>query len=91
MHSGMRLASMACVALPTCGLALAESQRYLPTLNRFKDLPAPDGEAASDACAYVFTTDPFGKEGEFHCPYDRAAGSPFCSMCKLVVEQLANA
>ena len=69
----------------------ARRQRYLPTLIRFKDLPAPDGEAASDACAYVFTTDPFGKEGEFHCPYDRAAGSPFCSMCKLVVEQLANA
>lgn len=30
--SGLRLASMACVALPTCGLALAESQRYLPDL-----------------------------------------------------------
>jgi sulfite reductase (NADPH) hemoprotein beta-component len=23
---------MACVALPTCGLALAESERYLPAL-----------------------------------------------------------
>ena len=23
---------MACVALPTCGLAMAESERYLPTL-----------------------------------------------------------
>lgn len=30
--SGMRLSSMACVALPTCGLALSESQRYLPEL-----------------------------------------------------------
>ncbi|WP_269541283.1 NADPH-dependent assimilatory sulfite reductase hemoprotein subunit [Cerasicoccus fimbriatus] len=30
--SGMRLNSMACVALPTCGLALAESERYLPDL-----------------------------------------------------------
>ncbi len=30
--SGLRLSSMACVALPTCGLALAESQRYLPDL-----------------------------------------------------------
>ena len=30
--SGLRLASMACVALPTCGLALAESERYLPSL-----------------------------------------------------------
>jgi len=28
----IRLASMACVALPTCGLALAEGERFLPTL-----------------------------------------------------------
>jgi sulfite reductase (NADPH) hemoprotein beta-component len=31
-HSGLRRNSMACVALPTCGLALAESERYLPDL-----------------------------------------------------------
>ena len=30
--SGLRLNAMACVALPTCGLALAESERYLPDL-----------------------------------------------------------
>jgi sulfite reductase (NADPH) hemoprotein beta-component len=30
--SGLRLNAMACVALPTCGLALAESERYLPAL-----------------------------------------------------------
>jgi sulfite reductase (NADPH) hemoprotein beta-component len=30
--SGLRLNSMACVALPTCGLSLAEAERYLPTL-----------------------------------------------------------
>jgi sulfite reductase (NADPH) hemoprotein beta-component len=30
--SGLRANAMACVALPTCGLALAESERYLPTL-----------------------------------------------------------
>jgi sulfite reductase (NADPH) hemoprotein beta-component len=29
---GLRRNSMACVALPTCGLALAESERYLPDL-----------------------------------------------------------
>ncbi len=28
--SALRLASIACVALPTCGLALAEAERYLP-------------------------------------------------------------
>lgn len=31
-YSGLRLNSMACVALPTCGLSLAEAERYLPTL-----------------------------------------------------------
>lgn len=31
--SGLRRNSMACVALPTCGLALAESERYLPDLS----------------------------------------------------------
>jgi sulfite reductase (NADPH) hemoprotein beta-component len=30
--SGLRRNSMACVALPTCGLALTESERYLPDL-----------------------------------------------------------
>jgi sulfite reductase (NADPH) hemoprotein beta-component len=30
--TGLRLGSMACVALNTCGLAFAESERYLPTL-----------------------------------------------------------
>jgi sulfite reductase (NADPH) hemoprotein beta-component len=30
--SGLRRNAMACVALPTCGLALAESERYLPDM-----------------------------------------------------------
>ncbi len=30
--TALRRNAMACVALPTCGLALAESERYLPTL-----------------------------------------------------------
>ena len=30
--SPLRLKSVACVALPTCGLAMAEAERYLPTL-----------------------------------------------------------
>ena len=30
--SGLRLNALACVSLPTCGLALAEAERYLPTL-----------------------------------------------------------
>jgi sulfite reductase (NADPH) hemoprotein beta-component len=39
--SGLRRNSIACVALPTCGLALAESERYLPDL-----LTALDGRLA---------------------------------------------
>jgi sulfite reductase (NADPH) hemoprotein beta-component len=31
-QTGLRLASMACVAFPTCGQAMAESERYLPGL-----------------------------------------------------------
>ncbi|AJS58441.1 assimilatory sulfite reductase (NADPH) hemoprotein subunit [Paenibacillus sp. IHBB 10380] len=31
-HSALRRNSMACVSFPTCGLAMAESERYLPTL-----------------------------------------------------------
>src|SRR6195952_1757351 len=35
---GLRRSAMACVALPTCGLALAESERYLPDLvSRLED------------------------------------------------------
>ena len=32
-RSGMRLNALSCVALPTCGLALAESERVLPDLS----------------------------------------------------------
>ena len=31
-HSALRRSSIACVAFPTCGLAMAEAERYLPVL-----------------------------------------------------------
>ncbi|RFU34069.1 hypothetical protein B7463_g2327, partial [Scytalidium lignicola] len=31
-YTGLRLSSSSCVAFPTCGLAMAESERYLPVL-----------------------------------------------------------
>ncbi|MFA7746089.1 assimilatory sulfite reductase (NADPH) hemoprotein subunit [Salinicoccus roseus] len=38
-YSGLRRNSMACVAFPTCGLAMAESERYLPTLiNKIEEI-----------------------------------------------------
>jgi sulfite reductase (NADPH) hemoprotein beta-component len=40
----LRRASMACVAFPTCGLAMAESERYLPSLlGKVEDLLAKHG------------------------------------------------
>ncbi|MEX2500318.1 MAG: NADPH-dependent assimilatory sulfite reductase hemoprotein subunit [Wenzhouxiangellaceae bacterium] len=40
-HSALRRHSMACVALPTCGLAMAEAERYLPDLvTRIEELAA---------------------------------------------------
>ena len=42
--SPLRLHSMACVAFPTCGLAMAESERYLPSLvDRLDELLAANG------------------------------------------------
>ena len=47
--SGLRRNSLACVALPTCGLALAESERYLPSLvTRLEDELEPLGLAQDD-------------------------------------------
>jgi sulfite reductase (NADPH) hemoprotein beta-component len=44
--SGLRRNALACVALPTCGLALAESERYLPDL-----LTALEGHLAAHGLA----------------------------------------
>ncbi|HEU5080246.1 MAG TPA: NADPH-dependent assimilatory sulfite reductase hemoprotein subunit [Opitutaceae bacterium] len=43
-QSGMRLNALSCVALPTCGLALAESERALPgLLDRFETVLDENG------------------------------------------------
>ena len=47
--TALRRNSMACVALPTCGLALAESERYLPSLiTRLEERLAAHGLAEED-------------------------------------------
>ena len=47
--SPVRLASMVCPALPTCGLALAESERFMPTLlSRMENLMAEVGLAGDE-------------------------------------------
>ncbi|WP_208592139.1 assimilatory sulfite reductase (NADPH) hemoprotein subunit [Gracilibacillus suaedae] len=43
-YSGLRRNSIACVAMPTCGLAMAESERYLPSLiDKIEGLLAEEG------------------------------------------------
>jgi len=47
--TGLRRNAMACVALPTCALALAESERYLPSLiTRLEERLAAHGLADED-------------------------------------------
>ncbi|MFS0728079.1 assimilatory sulfite reductase (NADPH) hemoprotein subunit [Paenibacillus sp. 1P07SE] len=47
--SALRRNSMACVALPTCGLAMAESERYLPSLvGKLETILAEEGLAEQE-------------------------------------------
>lgn len=47
--SALRRNSMACVALPTCGLAMAESERYLPSLlDKIEPMLAEHGLSEED-------------------------------------------
>ncbi|MDX1570742.1 MAG: assimilatory sulfite reductase (NADPH) hemoprotein subunit [Xanthomonadales bacterium] len=47
--SPLRQAAMACVAMPTCGLAMAEAERYLPDLiGKVSELFAEVGQADTD-------------------------------------------
>ncbi|KAK9761148.1 Sulfite reductase [NADPH] subunit beta [Basidiobolus ranarum] len=59
-HSGLRLSSMACVALPTCGLAMAESERYLPSLITKIDQVIEEAGLRDDAITIRMTGCPNG-------------------------------
>jgi sulfite reductase (NADPH) hemoprotein beta-component len=58
--TGIRLSSMACVALPTCGLALAESERYLPDLVTLLDAEVEAAGLRDDAIVIRMTGCPNG-------------------------------
>ncbi len=58
--SGMRRNAMACVALPTCGLALAESERYLPDLVTALEARLAAHDLASDDIVIRMTGCPNG-------------------------------
>jgi sulfite reductase (NADPH) hemoprotein beta-component len=58
--SALRRNAMACVALPTCGLALAESERYLPDLVTLLDERLAAHGLADDAITIRMTGCPNG-------------------------------
>ncbi|KAI9036365.1 sulfite reductase (NADPH) subunit beta [Aspergillus affinis] len=58
--SGMRLSSSACVAFPTCGLAMAESERYLPVLISKLESTLEEVGLASDSIVMRMTGCPNG-------------------------------
>lgn len=58
--TGLRLNSMACVALPTCGLSLAESERYLPHLITELDTVIEESGLRHDAILIRMTGCPNG-------------------------------
>jgi sulfite reductase (NADPH) hemoprotein beta-component len=56
----LRLHSMACVAFPTCALAMAESERYLPSLIDKLDELLADNNLSDDAITIRMTGCPNG-------------------------------
>jgi sulfite reductase (NADPH) hemoprotein beta-component len=58
--TGLRRNAMACVALPTCGLALAESERYLPDLVTALDARLAAYDLAADDIVIRMTGCPNG-------------------------------
>lgn len=59
-HSRLRLNSMSCVALPTCGLALAESERVLPEVIEKFDAVFDEAGISDDAVSLRMTGCPNG-------------------------------
>ena len=101
--SGLRRNSMACVALPTCGLALAESERYLPDLIDALDTSlAAHGLSADDivirmtgcpnGCARPYLAE-IGLVGKGPGRYNLYLGAAFdgSRMSKLYAEDLDHA
>ena len=58
--SGLRLSSSACVAFPTCGLAMAESERYLPELITKLEGTLEDAGLRHDSIVFRMTGCPNG-------------------------------
>jgi sulfite reductase (NADPH) hemoprotein beta-component len=101
--SGLRRNAMACVALPTCGLALAESERYMPDLlTALDERLAAHGLSADDivirmtgcpnGCARPYLAE-IGLVGKGPGRYNLYLGAAFdgSRMNKLYAEDLEHA
>jgi sulfite reductase (NADPH) hemoprotein beta-component len=101
--SALRRNAMACVALPTCGLALAESERYLPSLvTALEERLAVHGLAEDDivirmtgcpnGCARPYLAE-IGLVGKGPGRYNLYLGAAFdgSRLSKLYVEDLDHA
>ena len=100
--SGLRRNSMACVALPSCGLAVAESERYLPDLlTALEEKLAAHGLSADDivirmtgcpnGCARPYLAE-IGLVGKGPGRYNLYLGAAFdgSRMSKLFAEDLGH-
>lgn len=59
--------------------------RYKPTMTECTAMPVPTDDADL-ACRYVFDVDEDGdSKPRTACPYDRKAGTAFCSMCAIMI------
>ena len=76
--SALRLNSMACVALPTCGLSLAEAQRYLPDLLTELEEVIEDVGLRHDAITIRMTGCPNGCARPFIAEIGFVGRSPGC-------------
>jgi sulfite reductase (NADPH) hemoprotein beta-component len=100
--TGLRRNAMACVALPTCGLALAESERYLPDLVTTLEARLAAHDLANDdivirmtgcpnGCARPYLAE-IGLVGKGPGRYNLYLGAAFdgSRMSKLFAEDLQN-
>lgn len=103
LRSALRLNSLSCVALPTCGLALAEAERYLPDLlTELEELIEQNGlrhdaitlrmTGCPNGCARPFLAE-IGLVGRAPGKYNLYLGGGFAGqrLSKLYLESVAAA
>lgn len=78
LKSGLRLNSLACVALPTCALSLAEAERYLPDLLTELEEVIEEAGLRHDAITIRMTGCPNGCARPFISEIGFVGRSPGC-------------